>query len=143
LNISDEELSNTDLRSRALQILNQEETPDEVASALLAYQNLDAALDGINQREFDDLQTIVDDATKNIQLNFMNENDEVVSAKTKSKDGKEAKEVYIVRGDINKDKKVVVFNPEQGGNFVMDSEDIDKESVESNNVYDVMAGTAA
>lgn len=143
LNISDEELSNTDLRSRALQILNQEETPDEVASALLAYQNLDAALDGINQREFDDLQTIVDDATKNIQLNFMNENDEVVSAKTKAKDGKEAKEVYIVRGDINKDKKIVVFNPEQGGNFVMDSEDIDKESVESNNVYDVMAGTAA
>lgn len=143
LNISDEELSNTDLRSRALQILNQEETPDEVASALLAYQNLDAALDGINQREFDDLQTIVDDATKNIQLNFMNENNEVVSAKTKSKDGKEAKEVYIVRGDINKDKKVVVFNPEQGGNFVMDSEDIDKESIESNNVYDVMAGTAA
>lgn len=145
LNVTEDELDDTDLQDYAQRILTDYEESDDkeneqaehTARAALAYLNIESVLQGAKQRQYDNLKMQIEDATRFILRELADADGNVVTAKIKDA-GEKDEGVYIVRGDITKDKKVLVYDRNTGITQMMDTDKIDKESVEAHDVQEVI-----
>lgn len=76
----------------------------ERADAYLTYMNLNSALDGLQQRKWDDITVRKQDVIDDLNWHLINQDGQVVTAKL----GDDM--IAIVRGDLKADETVTVYN---------------------------------
>lgn len=96
----------------------------ERAAAYLAYMNLNASLDGLQQRKWDDITVKKQDVVDDINWHLTNQDGQVVTAKL----GDDI--VAIVRGDLKTNETVTIYNMSKRQFEKVNSSDIDEKTVD-------------